>query len=186
PSASSTRSSVRRAPARTLSISALSQALRASDGTGLQITFPRLPATRQEAEAILGMAPPDGRLAALGFNATKSPVMNPELKRYRIVHFATHTLLNDAHPDLSSLVLSLVDEQGKPQNGFLRLRDVYNLNLSAELVVLSACDTALGKEVKGEDLMSMVRGFMYSGTPRLLASLWQVDYEATAELVKSF
>ena len=112
--------------------------------------------------------------------------MNPDLKRYRIVHFATHTVLDDDHPDLSSLVLSLVDEKGNPQSGFLRLRDMYNLSLSAELVVLSACDTALGKEVKGEGLMSMVRGFMYSGTPRVLANLWKVDDEATAELMKEF
>ena len=132
------------------------------------------------------MVPEQQRLAALGFNATKAAAMNPDLKRYRIVHFATHTILNDDHPDLSSLVLSLVDERGNPQSGFLRLRDMYNLHLSAELVVLSACDTALGKEVKGEGLMSMVRGFMYSGTPRVLASLWKVDDEATAELMKEF
>jgi len=80
----------------------------------------------------------------------------------------------------------LVDENGSPQNGWLWLRDMYNLHLSAELIVLSACDTALGKEVKGEGLMSMVRGFMYSGTPRVLASLWKVDDEATAELMKEF
>ena len=132
------------------------------------------------------MVPEDRRMAALGFNATKAVAMNPDLKRYRIVHFATHTVLNDDHPDLSSLVLSLVDEKGNPQSGYLRLRDMYNLQLAAELVVLSACDTALGKEVKGEGLMSMVRRFMYSGTPRVLASLWKVDDEATAELMKEF
>jgi CHAT domain-containing protein len=150
------------------------------------IDLARLPSTRQEAEAILAMVPTDRRLAALGFQATKAAAMNPDLKRYRIVHFATHAILNDDHPDLSSLVLSLVDERGNPENGFLRLRDMYNLKLSAELVVLSACETALGKEVKGEGFMSMVRGFMYSGTPRVLASLWKVDDEATAELMKEF
>jgi CHAT domain-containing protein len=164
----------------------LTQVLRGSDAVGTRFDLPRLPSTKQEAEAILAMVPEDRRMAALGFSATKAAAMNPDLKRYRIVHFATHTILNDDHPDLSSLVLSLVDEKGSPQSGFLRLRDMYNLQLSAELVVLSACDTALGKEVKGEGLMSMVRGFMYSGTPRVLASLWKVDDEATAELMKEF
>jgi len=175
-----------RGAGRTAPTASLAQALRGSDAVGIKIDLPRLTATRQEADAILAMVPEDRRMAALGFNATKAAAMNPDLQRYRIVHFATHTILNDDHPDLSSLVLSLVDEKGNPQSGFLRLRDMYNLHLAAELVVLSACDTALGKEVKGEGLMSMVRGFMYSGTPRVLASLWKVDDEATAELMKEF
>jgi CHAT domain-containing protein/tetratricopeptide (TPR) repeat protein len=162
----------------------LTQVLRGGDARAN--TLARLQSTRQEAETILAMAPDDRRMAALGFNATKDAVLNSDLSRYRIVHFATHALLNDGHPDLSSLVLSLVNQNGNPQSGFLRLRDIYNLRLSAELVVLSACDTALGKEIKGEGLMSMVRGFMYSGTPRVLASLWAVDDDATAELMKEF
>jgi CHAT domain-containing protein len=153
---------------------------------GAGIDLPRLPSTQIEADTILLMVPENSRLVALGFQATKAAAMNPDLKRYRIVHFATHTRLNDEYPDLSSLVLSLVDERGNPQDGNLRLRDMYNLSLSAELVVLSACETALGKEVKGEGLISMVRGFMYSGTPRVLASLWKVDDQATAELMKEF
>lgn len=158
--------------------------LRGNDGTAIDL--PRLLSTRREAEAILAMVPAAERFVALDFNATKAAAMNPDLKRYRIVHFATHTVLNDEHPDLSSLVMSLVDQRGNAQNGFLRLRDMYSLSLSAELVVLSACDTALGKEIKGEGLMSMVRGFMYSGTPRVLASLWKVDDDATAELMQEF
>jgi CHAT domain-containing protein/tetratricopeptide (TPR) repeat protein len=183
---SSTQSAPARVASRTAPAASVAQVLRGSDALGMKFELPRLPSTRQEAEAILAMVPEDRRMAALGFSATKAAAMNPELKRYRIVHFATHTILNDDHPDLSSLVLSLVDEKGNPQSGFLRLRDMYNLQLAAELVVLSACDTGLGKEVKGEGLMSMVRGFMYSGTPRVLASLWKVDDEATAELMKEF
>jgi len=183
---SSTQSATARVAARTAPAASVAQVLRGSDAVGIKIDLPRLPSTRQEAEAILAMVPEDRRMAALGFGATKAAVMNPDLKRYRVVHFATHTMLNDDQPDLSSLVLSLVDEKGNRQSGFLRLRDMYNLQLAAELVVLSACDTALGKEVKGEGLMSMVRGFMYSGTPRVLASLWKVDDEATSELMKEF
>ena len=171
---------------RTSPAAAVAQLSRGAEVLPIRFELPRLLATRREAEAILGMVPENSRLGALGFNATRAAAMNPDLKRYRIVHFATHTVLDDKHPDLSSLVLSLVDQRGNPQSGFLRLRDMYNLSLSAELVVLSACDTALGKEVKGEGLMSMVRGFMYSGTPRVLASLWKVDDEATAELMTEF
>ena len=148
--------------------------------------LPRLLATEQEARAISDMVPAKERFLALGFDATKMAAIDGDLSRYRIVHFATHTSLNENHPDLSSLVLSLVDRDGNPINGYLRLRDIYNMKLSAELVVLSACETAIGKEVKGEGLMSMVRGFMYSGTPRVLASLWKVDDESTAELMKEF
>jgi CHAT domain-containing protein len=83
-------------------------------------------------------------------------------------------------------VLSLVDERGRPVNGFLDLEDVYNLSLSADLVTLSACETALGKEIKGEGLVGLTRGFMYAGAPRVVASLWKVDDVATAELMGRF
>jgi CHAT domain-containing protein len=146
----------------------------------------RLPLTRKEAEAILSFVPQGSQMAAYDFEANRNTATSTEMSRYRIIHFATHGISNDQDPELSGLVLSLVTRDGKPQNGLLRLRDIYNLHLAAELVVLSACDTALGKEVKGEGLMSMVRGFMYSGTPRVLASLWKVDDEATAELMKEF
>jgi CHAT domain-containing protein/tetratricopeptide (TPR) repeat protein len=152
----------------------------------LSADLSRLEGTRNEALAILGMVPKELRMEALGFDANKAAVLSPELSRYRFIHFATHTIMNDAYPDLSSMVFSLFDERGKSQDGYLWLKDMYNLKLSADLVVLSACDTGLGKEVKGEGLMSMVRGFMYSGTPRVLASLWKVDDVATAELMTEF
>ena len=155
-------------------------------GTPAGSDLPRLGSTGREADAILALALPEARFEARGFKATKAEAMNPELGRFRIIHFATHTMLNDSHPDLSSLVLSLIDENGKPQSGHLWLRDMYNMRISAELVVLSACETALGKEIKGEGVMSMVRGFMYSGTPRVLASLWKVDDVATADLMEEF
>ena len=109
-----------------------------------------------------------------------------ELGQYRVIHFATHGLLNSQHPELSGIVLSLVDGQGRPQNGFLRLHEIYNLRLPAELVVLSACQTGLGKEIRGEGLVGLTRGFMYAGAPRLVTSLWQVDDKATSELMKLF
>ena len=102
------------------------------------------------------------------------------------MHFATHGLLDSEHPDLSGLVLSLVDEKGTPQDGFLRLHEIYNLRLPVDLVVLSACQTALGREIRGEGLVGLTRGFMYAGAARVVASLWQVDDESTAELMKRF
>lgn len=150
------------------------------------ITFQRLPFTRQEAEQILSLVPAKERSEVLDFAASRAKATSPELSQYRIVHFATHGILNSVHPELSGLVLSLVDEKGTPQNGFLRLHDIFNLNLPVELVVLSACQTGLGEEVKGEGLVGLTRGFMYAGTPRVVVSLWSVDDEATAQLMTKF
>ncbi|HEV2965151.1 MAG TPA: tetratricopeptide repeat protein [Candidatus Angelobacter sp.] len=146
----------------------------------------RLPFSQREATAILEVTPPGQGLRALGFQASRATATSAEMAQYRTVHFATHGLLNNQHPEFSGLVLSLVDEHGDPQNGFLLLQDIYNLNLPAELVVLSACETALGKEVRGEGLIGLTRGFMYAGAARVLASLWNVDDVATAELMARF
>src|SRR5205823_10284911 len=123
---------------------------------------------------------------ALDFDASRETVLQPGLSRYRIVHFATHSVLNNEHPELSGVVLSLVDSKGRQQNGFLRLYDVYNLRLGADLVVLSACQTALGGEIRGEGLIGLTRGFLYAGAPRVVASLWEVDDRTSAELMKRF
>src|SRR6185436_12636305 len=101
--------------------------------------LPRLHFSAKEAEAIAALVPESQRFKALGFGASRATATSGELSDYRMVHFATHGLVDSRHPELSSLVLSLVDEQGKPQNGFLRLHDIYNLKLNADLVVLSAC-----------------------------------------------
>src|SRR6266511_3405089 len=120
---------------------------------GSESGFGRLISTRSEAKAISALVPERERMQALDFKASRTTAQKPELGEYRIVHFATHGLLNNSHPELSGIVLSLVDEAGKPQDGFLRLQDIYNLKLSAELVVLSACQTGLGREIKGEGLV---------------------------------
>jgi CHAT domain-containing protein len=112
--------------------------------------------------------------------------MSPELQQYRIVHFATHGLIYGLHPQLYGIVLSLVDKQGRPLDGFLRLNHIYNLKLPAEMVVLCACQTALGKDIRGEGLIGLTRGFMYAGAARVVASLWKVDDRASAELMKYF
>ena len=146
----------------------------------------RLRFSRHEADEIARLAPNDAKLQAVDFEANRKLATSAELSQYRVVHFATHGLINNRHPELSGIVLSLVDEKGQSQNGFLRLYDLYNLKLSADLVVLSACQTALGKEIKGEGLVGLTRGFMYAGAPRVIASLWQIEDRASAEFMKRF
>jgi CHAT domain-containing protein len=148
--------------------------------------FARLRFSRTEAEAIARLAPPEATWKALDFDASRETVLEPELGHYRIVHFATHSVLNSEHPELSGVVLSLVDRAGHPQNGFLRLYDIYNLRLGADLVVLSACQTALGGEIKGEGLIGLTRGFLYAGAPRVVATLWEIDDRTTAEVMQRF
>ncbi len=165
--------------------SSLGRALRSVRGEG-RAGLRRLLFSRDEAEAIMSMTPRQSGLEALDFQANRKLVMSDALNQYRFVHFSTHGLLDSRHPELSGLVLSLVDETGQPQEGFLRLHEIYDLRLNADLVVLSACQTGLGKEVKGEGLIGLTRGFMYAGAPRVMASLWEVDDAATAELMKRF
>jgi CHAT domain-containing protein/Tfp pilus assembly protein PilF len=158
---------------------------RSAADSGVQV-FRRLLFSRQEAEAITGLLPPSERLQALDFAADRRLALSGKLGEYRILHFATHGLLNNKIPALSGMVFSLVDEQGRPRNGFLRLHEIYNLKLNADLVVLSGCQTALGQEVGGEGLIGLTRGFMHAGAPRVVASLWSVNDQATANLMKLF
>jgi len=158
---------------------------RSAQDTGL-VNFDRLVASRREADAIVALAGEHLSKEALDFDASLETATSPDLSQYRIVHFATHALLNSQHPELSGIVLSLVDRQGRPQDGFMQAQEVYNLRLNADLVVLSACQTALGKEVEGEGLIGLTRGFMYAGAPRVLASLWRVPDRATMVLMRRF
>jgi CHAT domain-containing protein len=146
----------------------------------------RLPFTRREATAIIAHVPDRRYIVALDFAANRTMALSDQMSRYRIIHFATHSFLDERHPQLSGIALSLLDERGDPQNGFLWLNDIYNLNLNADLVVLSACRTGLGKEVRGEGFIGLTRGFMYAGAPRVIATLWKVDDRATAELMGHF
>jgi CHAT domain-containing protein len=151
-----------------------------------ELHISRLPFTRQEAEQIMALAPAGAGMKALDFEASCATAMSDQLSQYRYVHFATHGLADSERPELSTIVLSLFDEQGRPQDGFLRAHEVYNLNLPAEMVVLSACETGLGKLTKGEGLVSLTRGFMYAGAARVVVSLWSVNDRATAELMTKF
>jgi CHAT domain-containing protein len=154
--------------------------------TTRRLVIPRLPFTRQEADRLTALTAKTSSFSAMDFQASRATVLKGELSQYRYVHFATHGWLDSERPGLSSLVLSMVDEQGRPQDGFLRANDIYNLKLPAELVVLSACQTGLGREVKGEGLVGITRGFMYAGAARVVVSLWSVNDKATSELMGRF
>jgi CHAT domain-containing protein/Flp pilus assembly protein TadD len=147
-----------------------------------------LPWSEDEARAIAGMVPdPRQKLIALDFDASVDTVLQGRLGDYRYVHFATHGFLDNMRPQMSSLALSRFDREGRAlEIHDLRLQDIYNLQLNADLVVLSACRTALGKEIQGEGLMGLTRGFMYAGSARVLASLWSVEDRATSKLMEKF
>jgi CHAT domain-containing protein len=146
----------------------------------------RLLSTGYEGETIAALVHGQGSLLLRGFAANRDAVLDSDLADFRYIHFATHGLVDARYPGLSALVLSQFDEQGRPRDGFLRLNDIYNLKLGADLVVLSACDTALGREVRGEGLIGLTQGFMTAGARTVVASLWQVPDRATAELMKQF
>jgi CHAT domain-containing protein/Tfp pilus assembly protein PilF len=146
----------------------------------------RLLYTRNEADAVMAVTPPGKGMLAVDFDASRAVATNPALAKYRIVHFATHGIIDDRHPELSGLVLSLVNKQGKPQDGFLKLQDIYSMRLPVDLVVLSGCETGLGEQISGEGLLSLTRGFMYAGAIRVVASLWSVSDVATASLMADF
>ncbi len=146
----------------------------------------RLPFSREEANAILKFAPADGSFSALGFNATQEAALKPDLSQFRYVHFATHGLMDNTTPELSGLVLSQLDAEGRKLDGHLSMVEIINMNLPAELVVLSACKTGIGKEVRGEGLMSLTRGFMYAGAARVMVTLWDVNDQSTASLMSEF
>jgi len=147
-------------------------------------TFVRLPRTRGEAELLSRLVP--GALVALDFTASRDHALREDLSRYSIVHFATHGLVDASRPERSGLVLSLVDAEGRAIAGLLGLADIQRLRLSADLVVLSACRTALGRDVWGEGLQGLARAFMLAGAQRVVSTLWSVPDEATAELVRRF
>ncbi len=160
----------------------LDRAVRAFDMNRLE----RLTYTAAEAKAVLAHVPGRSTLEAVGFEADRKLVESEALGRYRIVHFATHGLINPVHPELSGLVLSLLDPAGESRDGFLRAHEVAALDLPAEMVVLSACSTGQGREIRGEGLVGLTQAFFRAGARRVVVSSWNVSDAATAELMASF
>jgi CHAT domain-containing protein len=141
--------------------------------------------TREELAKLREVAGP-ASFFATGFSASRETLEHTDLAKYAILHFATHGVLDPKSPEKSGFLLSTVGTDGRPQNGFITLQDVYKLQAPVSLVVLSACSTGLGKDVRGEGLISVTRGFMYAGASSVAATLWNVNDDATAELMKHF
>lgn len=146
----------------------------------------RLAYASEEADAISEAAPWGTTMIARGFDANRETALSPQVGEYQIVHFATHGFLDSEHPELSAIVLSMVDQNGVKKSGLLTLHDIYSLDLSAELTVLSACQTALGKDIKGEGMVGLTHSFMSAGAKSVVASLWKVDDRATNVLMSDF
>jgi CHAT domain-containing protein len=178
--------SSRSGPSGTLQSGATGNLPASGSSRGAPFRVSRLAATRLEGDAIFAAAGEGMALKRTDFEASRATAMSPDLAQYRVVHFATHAVFDNDNPGLSGIMLSMFDERGRMQDGFLRLHDIYGLDLPAELVVLSACNTALGRQVSGEGLVGIVRGFMYAGAKRVVASLWKVDDEATGEMMRRF
>jgi CHAT domain-containing protein/tetratricopeptide (TPR) repeat protein len=159
--------------------------VRSDEGMGLEL-LRRLPHTAEEARAIVGLIPRQKTLLAMGFAARRDLVTSGALRSYRILHFATHGLLDPVLPERSGLVLSLFDENGRRRQGFLSAPDVAALDLPAELAVLSACQTGLGREVRGEGLVGLTQAFFRAGVRGVVVGYWDVDDRATAALMARF
>lgn len=159
---------------------------RAISDIGRAQYIPRLQASRDEANAIanvLRSRGSQGVRVSLDFAASRDFVFKDGLTRFRLVHFATHGLVDSRRPEMSGLILSLIDRNGRKQDGYLRLGEIYKMKLSADLVVLSSCESALGKDLEAEGIIGLPRGFLYAGAKSVIASLWKVNDEATAKLM---
>ncbi len=146
----------------------------------------RLFYSKEEASLIDSSFPPLSTAKLLGFDANRKTFLSADLTQFRILHFATHGIFDAERPALSGLLLSMVDRDGRPQNGVLGLTDIFNLKLNADLVVLNGCETALGQDMAREGMVGLTRGFMYAGAKQIIASLWVVDDEASAYFMSLF
>ncbi|HEY6230402.1 MAG TPA: CHAT domain-containing tetratricopeptide repeat protein [Pyrinomonadaceae bacterium] len=158
----------------------------AENGKMQGLPLARLAGTRAEAEQISKLAKTSGATADtwLDLDASEDNVDTRDISKYRVLHIATHGLLNAERPQFTGVVLSLVGN--KNEDGFLRTDEVFNLKLGSPLVMLSACETGLGKEKRGEGVMGLTRAFMYAGAPTVGVSLWSVADKSTAELMTDF
>jgi len=148
--------------------------------------IPNLPGSRNEALAIRQITGPGRTRLVMGFEANRKAIMDGSMARQRIIHFATHGMMDTRHPEMSGLVLSMFNKRGKFEDGYLRLSDIYNLKLSADLVVLSSCESALGRDLGAEGIVGLPRAFLHAGARSVIASLWKVDDDATVSVMSAF
>ena len=158
----------------------------AANATMEGLPLARLNGTRVEAEQISKLTKASGGQADvwLDLDANEDNLGTRDISKYRIIHVATHGLLNAERPQFTGVVLSLVGN--KSRDGFVRTDEVFNLRLGSPLVMLSACETGLGKEKRGEGVIGLTRAFMYAGAPTVGVSLWSVADKSTADLMTDF
>jgi len=148
------------------------------------MSFDPLPYTRVEAQSIAARFPKKAARLFLGREATESSLKHERLEEFSQLHFATHGLIDEEVPARSGVVFSLVGDDA--EDGILQMNEIFNLDLNADLVVLSACQSGLGKLVRGEGMIGLTRAFMYAGASSVVVSLWNVRDSSTAEFMKSF
>lgn len=150
----------------------------------------RLRFSANENEIIATLLPNAQQVHVNGFDANREVLRLDAFRQARRIHFSAHGQVNTEAPMLSRLVLSCVDASGQQREGALHARDLYDLQdhggLAAELVVLSACKTAIGQKIRGEGLIGLTRGFFHAGAPAVAATLWSVDDQGSAELMRLF
>lgn len=146
----------------------------------------RLRASQKEADSIVKIAGAENAKIISGEAASRESVFAAEIGDYRIIHFATHSLMNEENPEMTGIAMSRYDKNGQQREGFVRLNDIYDLRLSADLVVLSSCNSGIGKEIRGEGIIGLTRGFLQAGSKSVLASAWKVEDNATAGLMEKF
>lgn len=142
--------------------------------------------SKVEAERILALVPRERRFEAQGSRATRTLFVSGFLRGYRLIHLATHAWNHPEHPELATILLSQKDEKGQHIDGNLRRQEIEALQIPADLVVLSGCETALGNEVEGEGLLGLSQGFFSAGAARVMASLWKVSDRSTADFMEQF
>lgn len=155
-------------------------------GSSEKSRFDRLTHASEEADAITAAAPWGTTMVSKGFDASRETAMSSDVGQYQIVHFATHAFADEERPEFSSVVLTTVGRNGEKVDGLMPLHDIYSMDLAAELTVLSACQTALGKDTAGEGIVGLTHGFISAGSKTVVASLWKVDDRATAVLMDYF
>jgi CHAT domain-containing protein len=142
-----------------------------------------LPYARVEVQKISELFPKEQFSILIGKDATETNAKTMQLREFRTLHFASHGLIDEEHPQLSSIVLN----PGSPEeDGYLTMREVFDLKLNADLVVLSACKTGLGRNTRGEGLTGLARAFFCAGASSVLVSLWNVNDRSTSEFMTAF
>jgi CHAT domain-containing protein/Tfp pilus assembly protein PilF len=116
--------------------------------------------------------------------ASEQVLKNLDLEDFKIIHFAAHGLVDDQKPTRSSIVLSL--DSKSQEDGFVQMREIYNLRMGADLVSLSACQTGLGQFIRGEGIEGLNRAFFYAGASSVLMSLWSINDQASSQLMERF